>query len=120
MQRRRLARFAVLALLLALLVPSLSRPASAEERSTAAHPAWLEGLDGIGIPTPRPTTCFVWIGTDYYSDPGLTNRVGVCTVTCFQATHGTAEPTFTGGGSCTGSSGPYTVKRTFGCPGICP
>jgi len=114
--QRRLVVSALLVLALALV----ALPALAEEHSTPAHPSWLQGLDGISIPTPRPTTCFVWIGTDYFTDAGLTNRVGVCTVTCFQATHGTAEPTFTGGGSCTGTSGPYTLRRSFGCPGICP
>jgi hypothetical protein len=68
----------------------------------------------------RAATCNVWIGTDYFSDAALTNRVGFCTVSCFDATHGNATPTFTGGGTCSGSPGPYTLRRNFGCPGICP
>jgi hypothetical protein len=117
--KRHSARFVVPALVLVLLVSLAARQASAAERSTPAHPVWLANVLEF-TPAPRPTTCFVWIGTDYYSDGTLTTRVGQCTVTCFQATHGTAEPTFTGGGACTGTSSSFTVRRSFGCPGICP
>jgi hypothetical protein len=118
--QRRLARLAVPALLLALLVVLAALPASAAEQSTPTHPIWLQGIDGISIPVPRPATCFVWIGTDYFTDPGLTNRVGFCTITCNQAYYGNVEPTFAGGGTCSGTSGPYTLRRSYGCPGICP
>ncbi|HTQ79605.1 MAG TPA: hypothetical protein VMM92_06390 [Thermoanaerobaculia bacterium] len=113
---RNLSRLALPALaLLSLLAAFPARPASAEERSTPAHPDWL-----LGIPAPHPDTCTVWTRTDYYTDVTHTNHVGACTVTCFQATHGTAEPTFSGGGSCTGSSGTYTVDSSTACPGLCP
>jgi hypothetical protein len=117
--QRRLARLVLPALVLALLVSLAARPVSAEERSTPANPVWLVDI-GSFTPTPRPATCYVWIGTDYFSDAAETNRVGFCTVTCDQAKYGRAEPTFTGGGTCTGTSGPYTLLRSYGCPGICP
>ena len=117
--QRRLAHLVLLTLVVALLVSLGTRPAAAEERFSSAHPAWLNGLTDF-TPAPRPNTCFVWIGTDYFSDAAETNRTGWCTVTCFQATHGTADPTFEGGGTCTGTEGPYTLRRSFGCPGICP
>jgi hypothetical protein len=106
-------------LVLALLVALAALPAAAAERSTPAHPGWLAGLTDF-TPAPRPNTCFVWIGTDYFTDAALTNRVGVCTITCNQAYYGSVEPTFDGGGTCTGTSGPYTLRRSYGCPGICP
>ena len=96
-------RLAYLALVALILVPLVSFAAS----SNPSRPASLY-------------TCTVWIGTDYFTDAALTNRVGVCTLNCFQATHGVYTPTFEGGGTCTGSPGPYTLRRYYGCPGICP
>jgi hypothetical protein len=29
------------------------------------------------------------------------------------------DPTFTGGGTCTGTSSSYTLRRYYACPGIC-
>lgn len=81
----------------------------------------LIALASSSAPGPSTNaTCNVWIGTDYFSDAAMTNRVGLCTVSCFDATHGNATPTFTGGGTCSGTSGPYTLRRNFACPGICP
>jgi hypothetical protein len=97
------SRLAYLALVALILVPLVSFAAS-------SHPSRPSSLQ----------TCTVWIGTDYFTDAALTNRVGVCTVTCFQATRGIYRPTFGGGGTCTGSPGPYTLRRYYGCPGICP
>ena len=71
-------------------------------------------------PAPHYATCTVWTWTDYFSDAAKTNRVGYCSVTCFQATHALADPTFGGGGTCSGTSGPYTTKLFTACAGICP
>lgn len=80
----------------------------------------LVALASTSAPAPRFATCTVWTWTDYFSDAAKTNRVGFCSVTCFQATHGTATPTFGGGGTCSGTSGPYTTKLFTACAGICP
>jgi hypothetical protein len=109
--QRCLARLILPALVLASLVSLGSRPASAEEVSTPAHPVWLASFT---------QTCTVWIATDYFTDAGETNRVGQCSLTCWDATHGNASATFAGGGTCTGVSGPYTLRRIYACPGICP
>lgn len=79
----------------------------------------LVALASTSVPAPRSATCNAWTWTDYFSDAAKTNRVGYCSVTCFQATHSLATPTFTGGGACSGSSGPYTTQLFTDCPGIC-
>jgi hypothetical protein len=96
-------RLAYLVLVVLVLVPLVSFASS----SAPFRPSRLE-------------TCTVWIGTDYFTDAAKTNRVGVCTLNCFQATHGVVTPTFEDGGTCTGAPGPYTLRRYYGCPGICP
>ena len=80
----------------------------------------LVAFAATSVPAPRFATCTVWTWTNYFSDEAKTNRVGYCSVTCFQATHGTADATFTGGGTCSGTSGPYLTKLNTACAGICP
>jgi hypothetical protein len=107
-----MARLILPALVLALLVPLASRKAAAEELSTPAQPVWLTEL-----PIRTQITCSVWIGTDYFTDAAHTTRVGVCTITCSQ--FDIVEPTFTGGGTCSGTSSSFTLRRSYACPGPC-
>lgn len=110
--QRRMARFALLAVILTLLVPLSSHPAAAAELSTPEQPVWLAKLTST-----KGFTCSEWIGTDYFSDASHTTRVGVCTITCSQFD---AElPTFTDGGTCTGVSSSFTLRRYYACPGMC-
>lgn len=96
-------RLVVLALVVLILVPLVSFAAgSAPARSSSFY------------------TCTAWTGTNYYSDAAKTVGVGFCSLNCFQATHGILEPTFEGGGSCTGTPGPYSTRRYYACPGMCP
>ena len=110
--QKRMAFVVLPAVVLALLVPLSSRKAAAEELSTPAQPLWLSQLT-----TSRTSTCTVWIGTDYFTDAAHTTRIGVCTITCAQFDH--VDPTFADGGTCTGTSSSYTLRRYYGCPGIC-
>lgn len=105
-------RMAFVAVVLALLVPLSSRQGAAEALSTPVQPVWLAKLTA-----PLRSTCSVWIGTDYFTDAAHTTRTGVCTITCQQ--FDIVDPTFTGGGTCTGTSASYTLRRYYACPGIC-
>ena len=112
------ARLVLAAVALTLLLQLTSRKAAAVEFLPAppAGPSWLYGTS----PEAQPTTCYVWQGTVNYSDAAHTNWTGLCTITCNQAYYGNVYPTFTDGGTCTGSPGAYTVRQNYGCPGICP
>ncbi len=110
--KRSMARFALLAVA-ALLIPLSSQRAVAEQSFTPADPVWLAGLRTV---QPK-ITCTVWIGTDYFTDASHATRVGVCTITCSQ--FDLVEPTFSGGGTCSGSSSSFTLRRFFACPGPC-
>jgi hypothetical protein len=115
MQRRK-ACLVLAAVALTLVLP-LSAPKATAAGFTAepAPPDWLVGT----TPKPRPMTCYIWQGTRYFSDASLTTQIGLCTITCNQAMYGTVEPTFSGGGTCTGSPSDFTVRTSYGCPGIC-
>jgi hypothetical protein len=84
----------------------------------------------LSTPTPEPahlnfnapsstslTGChgLAWVGTIYYSDPGETHAVGSCSITCKQYVNG-ASPVFGGGGTCSGTSGPYEFHGDMDCP----
>jgi hypothetical protein len=85
-------------------VPEVS-PLLAE---SATAPIWLAN--------PAPLlTCNAWVVTNYWSDASHTTKVGQCSITCNQYTQVTATPTFTGGGTCTGVSSPYTNQLTSPC-----
>jgi hypothetical protein len=73
----------------------------------------------VSASSPRPAyaICYIWQGTNYYSDAAHTTRVGQCTITCAQ--FDLKEPTFTGGGTCWGVPSSYEVHTSYGCPGIC-
>lgn len=116
MQRRK-AGLVLAAVALTLVLPLFASKAAAEDFTVAepAQPDWLVGT----TPKPRPMTCFIWQGTRYFSDATLTTQIGLCTITCNQAMHGTEEPTFSGGGTCTGSPSDFTTRLSYGCPGIC-
>jgi hypothetical protein len=109
--QKRMAFVVLPAVVLALLVPLSSRKGAAEELSTPVQPAWLAKL---ALPQ---KSCTVWIGTDYFTDAAHTTRIGVCTITCQQ--FDIVDPTFTGGGTCSGTSSSYTLRRYYACPGIC-
>jgi hypothetical protein len=110
---RRKARFVLPAVALALLIPLWK--AAAEELPAPVELTWPAGSPPAH--TPAAQTCSMWVGTDYFTDAAHTTRVGVCTLTCSQANW--LEPTFSGGGSCTGSSSSFTLRRFFACPGPC-
>jgi hypothetical protein len=57
-----------------------------------------------------------WTGTYYFSDAAKTHVVGACSINCRQFVTGSATPTFTGGGSCSGVSGPYETYTVSTCP----
>ena len=69
------------------------------------HPAPAKACQGLA-----------WTGTYYFSDAAKTNVVGACSITCQQFVTGSADPTFTGGGSCSGVPGPYTTLTVRTCP----
>lgn len=102
------------AVVLALSMASASSAAelfrSPEVSSVPAAPtaAPLWKADGI-------LYCNAWVVTNYWSDASHTTKVGQCSITCTQYTQVTAYPTFTGGGTCTGVSSPYTNQLTTLC-----
>jgi hypothetical protein len=64
------------------------------------------------------SACTAWVETSYFSNASETTQVGRCTITCHQFDTGDAEPTFSYGGTCTGSSSAYYSQYFTACP--CP
>lgn len=89
--------------------------------ATAAAAADAATVSAPEVTTPAPifmTGCSAWYRTIYYSEASHTNWVGTCTITCQQYYAGSAEPTFTAGGACSGASSsfPAFVYTTCPCP----
>jgi hypothetical protein len=90
---------AVLALAL-----TMSLPATTPDTPKGVNAAGTQGCHGLA-----------WTGTIYYSDPQKTHAVGSCSISCREYVNGDA-PTFTGGGHCSGVSGPYEFFGDTDCP----
>lgn len=58
-----------------------------------------------------------WVATIYYSDAAKTQEVGSCSITCRQFVDDD-YPVFGGGGTCSGTSGPYMTEGFTMC-GAC-
>ena len=93
-------------------------------------PAFAEGInscpvavDSLSVAAPAPVfrssgNCSAWTHTLYFSSADHTTSVGSCFITCRQYDLGSADPTFTGGGTCSGMSSDFPVDNFTPCP--CP
>lgn len=111
---------AVLSLLALTLLAA--PPAFSGELCKAPPPASLhDGLTPSLFLSARFTpnsACSAWVETSYYTTASHGTLVGRCTITCHQFDTGDAQPTFTGGGTCTGHSSSFPVDFFTSCP--CP
>ncbi|HVR11946.1 MAG TPA: hypothetical protein VMW75_28145 [Thermoanaerobaculia bacterium] len=90
----------------------------------AALPAFAGELCPVSTPLPALLSvhsdgaCSAWIETNYYNNINHTTLIGQCTITCRQWDMGNVDPTFGGGGKCSGSPSDFGVDEFFLCP--CP
>jgi hypothetical protein len=99
-----------------LFALALTMLAATTPAITSATPATAPAVNAVTKLGTCPSGEFLsWVGTIYYSDPARTEEVGSCAITCRQFVDDDF-PTFGGGGTCSGTSGPYELMGFNCCP----